>query len=148
MFNYGIGGQEVKQDASEAMADLAPNKTLFVQKLTNEESYTPECVYDLKTVEEVFAHFQPQVEVDFSDAEGNSVSETIRFQNVGSFSPKSITDGSPFLQGLAVQQEQYQKIVKQLRTNKAMKAVVENAETKKAFLDAIDALLQELEEND
>ena len=48
MFNYGVGGQEVKQDAPEAITDLSQNRTLFVQKLTHEEQFTPQVVYDLK----------------------------------------------------------------------------------------------------
>jgi hypothetical protein len=45
-----------------------------------------------------------------------------------------------------VQKEQYQKIVKQLKTNKVMKSVVENPDLKNAFVNSLQALLQELEE--
>ena len=147
MFNYGIGGQEVPQDASEAMADLAQNRTMFVQKLTEDDYYAPEAVYGLKNVDEVFNHFKPKVEVEFENAEGASSSETLHFNNVADFSPKSITAQSPFLQDLNVQQEQNQKIVKQLKTNKLMKMVMDNPDAKQAFLNAIEALLQEVEEN-
>jgi hypothetical protein len=146
MFNYGVGGQEVKQDASEAMMDLDQNRTLFVQKLTQDDPLKPEAVYDLKTIEEVFQHFKPNVNVDFQNAEGVSSSEEIRFANLGDFSSKTITEKSPFLQDLSVQQEQYQKIVKQLKTNKAMQKVMENPDTKAAFLNSLQALIQELDE--
>ena len=32
----------------EAITDLSQNRTLFVQKLTHEEQFTPQVVYDLK----------------------------------------------------------------------------------------------------
>ncbi|HRH49196.1 MAG TPA: hypothetical protein PLP23_10615 [Panacibacter sp.] len=147
MFNYGVGGQEVKQDASEAMADLAQNRTLFVQKLTQEDPIKPEMVYDLKTIEDVFEHFKPKVSVDFENSEGATKNETLRFNNLGDFSTASITAQSTFLQDLAVQQEQYQKIIKQLKTNKLMKMVIENADAKNAFLNAMQALIQELDDN-
>ena len=34
--NYGIGGNEVKTDASEAFADIPQNRTLMAEKLTKE----------------------------------------------------------------------------------------------------------------
>ena len=40
-----------------------------------------------------------------------------------------------------------QKLVKQLKTNKLVKNVIENPETKAAFMSALNALIQELEEN-
>jgi hypothetical protein len=146
MFNYGVGGNEVKQDASEAMADLAQNRTLFVQQLTQEPPRRPEAVYDLKTIEEVFAHFKPQVNVDFETAEGTEKKESLRFANLGDFSTNNMTAQSAFLTDLSMQKEQYQKIIKQLRTNKAIQGVMKNPETKAAFMNAMQALMQELEE--
>jgi len=147
MFNYGIGGQEVKQDASEAMADLAQNRTIFVQKLTQDEPLRPEAVYDLKTVEEVFQHYKPNVNVEFESADGSTKSENLRFGNLGDFGSNNLVQQSPFLKDLSVQEEQYQKISKQLKTNKMMKLVMENPEAKQAFLQALQALFQELDEN-
>jgi len=147
MFNYGVGGNSVPQDASEAMADLASNRTMFVQQLTDEAPSTPQAVYDLKTVDEVFQYFKPSVSVDFEDEEGGSKSETLRFSNMGDFSANSMTAQSPFMQDLSVQQDQYQKVIKQLKTNKLMKMVIENPEAKFAFLSALQTLIQELEEN-
>ena len=147
MFNYGVGGNEVKQDASEAMADLPENRTLFVQQLTDEAPPNPEGIYGLKTIEEAFDHFKPATSVDFKNEDGSTKNETLRFNNLGDFSPNSITAQSAFLQDLAMQKEQYQKITKQLKTNKLMQLVVENAEAKSAFLNSLNALLQELEES-
>src|SRR6516225_5516599 len=65
MFNYEIGGNERRIDTSEAFVDISPNKTLFVQQLTEQEPIKPEIVEGLKTVEEVFKHFKPKVSVDF-----------------------------------------------------------------------------------
>jgi len=147
MFNYGVGGNEVKQDASEAMADLALNRTMFVQKLTADDAIKPQAVYDLKTVEEVFEHFKPKVEVEFETQSGATSNEELSFHNVGDFSTKSIVAQSKLLQDLNVQQEQFQKIVKQLKTNKMLKTVLENPETKGAFLESLASLIQELDDN-
>lgn len=34
IYNYGIGGNEVKVDANESIAEIPSNRTLIVQKLT------------------------------------------------------------------------------------------------------------------
>lgn len=146
MFNYGVGGQEVPQDASEAMMDLDQNRTLFVQKLTADDPAKPQAVYDLKTVQEVFDHYKPNVEVEFQTADGTTKKETLNFRSVGDFSSKAIIEQSFFLKDLEVQKEQYQKIVKQLKTNKMMKSVIENSDYKSAFINSLQALIQELEE--
>lgn len=147
MFNYGIGGQEVKQDASEGMADLPLNRTMFVQKLTNQDPSGPEAVYDLKTVDDVFNYFTPNIDVDFVDEEGNTRSENIRYTTVADFTAKNLVKQSPFLQDLSVQQEQYQKILKQLRTNKLMNKVLENPEAKAAFLSLMNSLIEEIDDS-
>jgi hypothetical protein len=148
MFNYGIGGQEVKPDASGGMTDLDQNRTLFVQKLTNDEGAKLEAVYDLKTIGEVFEHFQPSVNVEFEDADGGAVQESLRFRNLADFQSKGIQAQSNFLQDLTVQQEQYQKMAKTLKSNKQMKIVLENPTMKAAFVNALQALIQELDENE
>ena len=68
--NYGIGGNEVKTDASEAFADIPQNRTLMAEKLTKDAPVKPEIVHGLQTVEQVFAHYKPDVSIDFEDAEG------------------------------------------------------------------------------
>jgi len=147
MYEYGVGGNDVPMDASEAMADLQQNKTLFVQKLTADDPVKPVPVYDLKTVEDVFEHFKPKVSVDFEKEDGATQEEEIRFNNVGDFSTKNIVAQNAFLQDLNIQQEQYQKVVKQLKTNKLMKLVVENNDAKAALIASLQAMIQELEEN-
>ena len=44
IYNYGIGGNEVKIDVNESISDIPSNRTLIVQKLTDEAPVAPECV--------------------------------------------------------------------------------------------------------
>lgn len=147
MFNYGVGGQEVKQDASEAITDLSQNRTLFVQKLTHEEQFTPQVVYDLKTVDEVFNFYKPEVPVEFENADGTTTDEQLKFSSLSDFSMKGIVGKSPFLQGLAIQKEQHEKLMKQLKNNKPLQSVINNPDTKAAFINALKALITELDES-
>lgn len=144
---YGIGGTEVKSDANEAFADIPQNRTLMVEKLTNDPPVKPEMLTGLKTIEEVFDHFQPAVDIEFEDTDGVTKKENIKFSNLGDFGSKGITRQSKFLQDLHTEKDQYIKIAKQLKTNKILKAAIADPEAKQSVLDAIRALLTELEEN-
>jgi len=147
MYDYQVGGNAVKMDASEGMADIPMNRSLFVQKLTADDPVRPQAVYDLKTVEEVFEHFKPAVEVEFEQQDGSSKSEQIHFNGVGDFKASNMVAQSPFLQDLNSQKEEYQKLVKQLKTNKLVRNVIENPETKASFMAALQHLIQELDSN-
>jgi predicted component of type VI protein secretion system len=143
---YDIGGSEVKGDASEAMSELPQNRTLVVEKLTKDPPVKPEIVEGLKSIDEVFEHFSPSIEMEFHDSEGGSRKETLNFRNLGDFGIKGITDQSEFLKDLTANKEQNQKIIKQLKTNKLLQKSLENEEYKAALLNAINALIRELNE--
>ena len=138
--NYGIGGNEVKIDASEGIAEIPQNRTLLVEQLTKDEPVAPEVIAGLTNIDEVFAHFRPEIDIEFSDAEGAPVEENFRFQNVGDFSVKKMPEQSPFLSGLNAE--------KQFADNKVLQRVLENPETRGAFVNAISAILDDLKNNE
>lgn len=144
MYNYGIGGNEVKKDASEAISNIPSNRTLLIQKLTNETPVSPEAVYNLTSVEDVFEKFAPKLEVEFQDESGSDVKETINFRNLGDFNPKAIKEKSDFLNNLNVEKEQNTKITRQLTSNRALKKALENPETRAAIIETLEASLAEL----
>ncbi|MEN9918236.1 MAG: hypothetical protein RL662_672 [Bacteroidota bacterium] len=145
MFEYGIGGNEVRIDASEAIADIPFNRTLLVEKLTANDPINPEKVEKLSSIEEVFGHFKPNLDVVFENEDGQEVDENFRFHNVADFLLKNMMQNSPFLSDLDNQKEFYNKIIKQLRSNKILQRALQNDDTKVAFVDALKALLEELE---
>lgn len=144
MYNYGIGGNEVKKDASEAISNIPSNRTLLIQKLTSESPVTPEAVYKLETVEQVFDKFAPKVDVTFQDETGADVKETISFKNLGDFNPKAIQENSQFLNKLNLEKEQNTKIVRQLTSNRALKKALDNPDTRAAIIDALETSLAEM----
>jgi|ERR1035438_702033 predicted component of type VI protein secretion system len=146
MQTYGIGGTEVKGDASEAISEIQQNRTLLIEKLSAEAPVKPEVVQGLTKIDEVFNHFKPQIGVEFQDSEGVSKQETLRFGNLADFGIKGITAQSEFLQNLTMQKEQLQKIIKQLKSNKMMRKALENPETKQALLNSIYAMIKEIQQ--
>jgi len=147
MSTYGIGGTEVKGDASEAISDIPQNRTMLIEKLTKDPPIKPEFVEGLTTIDEVFEHFSPKVAMEFNDGDGNTRKETLRFKNLGDFGIKGITNQSEFLQNLTAQKEQNQKLIKQLKSNKLLRKALEKKESKIALINAMQALIKELEEN-
>lgn len=143
---YNIGGTVADTDASEAFADIPQNRVLIAEKLTSKSATTPEIVQDLPSVEAVFEHFKPSIDMDFETEEGTSRKETLRFTNIGDFGVKGITAQSDFLHDLTSKKEQYQKIIKQLKTNKVLRQALTDPESKQHVISALNAMIKELDE--
>jgi hypothetical protein len=143
---YSIGGTVQETEAFEAFADIPQNRVLLAEKLTADAPVKPNIVYGLTTVEEVFEHFKPAVEMDFETEEGATRKETLRFNSLADFGVKGITAQSGFLADLSLKKEQYQKIIKQLKTNKLLKTALADAGNKQALITALHALIRELDE--
>jgi len=146
MFNYEIGGNEKKVDTSEAFGEISPNKTLFIQKLTDNEPLRPEKVEGLKTVEEVFEHYKPNVNVALDKQDGSVATENLKFSNLGDFGVKNLVQQSSYLRKLNIEREMYLNIIKQLKTNKTLKTTLDNEETRAAFVSALKNFVKELDQ--
>jgi len=148
MFDYGLGGTERKKDgASEAFAEIQMNRTIFVQQLTADEAMTPQIEQGLDTVEAVFNHYKPNVDIEYETEDGSAVKENVGFSSLGDFGVKGITGKSKFLQDQSVKSEQYSKFAKNLKSSKPLQMVLANPEMKEAYLTALQAMIKELEES-
>lgn len=132
-------------EVNESIIEFPQNRAFLAEQLTYNEPSKPEISRGLKTVDEVFEHYKPKVDVEFQDSEGVSKKETMTFNNLADFGVKGLTVQSTFLQELEIQKAEYKKIVKQLKGNKQLKQAIANIETKQALLNSILALLKELE---
>lgn len=144
MYTFGIGGNEKPIDASEAIADIPANRTIIVEKLTDDDALEPELAYDLKTIEEVFAHYKPAVKVEFETEKGEIKNEELKFKNVGDFGTKSIVNQSSFLKDLEVRQAQLDKMTRQFSTNKVLINALNDEATRNSMIDVLEAALAEL----
>ena len=143
---YSIGGTVAETEAFEAFADIPQNRVLIAEKLTSNSPVKPEITEGLTTIEQVFEHFQPKVDIDFETEEGTSRKETLHFKNLGDFGVKGITAQSSFLGDLTIKKEQYQKIIKQLKTNKLLKQALSDPDSKQGLINSLQALIKELEQ--
>ncbi|MDQ2752768.1 MAG: hypothetical protein M3R72_07075 [Bacteroidota bacterium] len=132
----------------EGFVEISPNKTLFIQKLTTGNPIRPEIKEGLQTVEQVFDYFKPNCDVELDKEDGSTKTENFRFAGLSDFDPKNLTKSSSYLNNLSAENDAYLKIIKQLKTNKSLKNVIENPETKTAFINSLKALAAELETNE
>ena len=146
IMDIGVGGNEVKIDASEAIADIPNNRTLVVEQLTAEEPVNPEIVGGLTDIEAVFKHYKPQIGVEFENAEGQPVKEEFLFNSVGDFSVKNMTTQSSFLSEVSNESDFWEGVKKALRSNKALQRALESPESKQAFLNSLQGILAEMKE--
>lgn len=146
MYNYDIGGQERKSEVNEGISDIPQNKTLLIESLTDQPPLTPQVVPDLKNVGDVFAFFTPSKELEFETQDGSSKSETLHFHSLADFGKPGITKQSTFLNELNQQCEDLQKFIRQLKSNKILKTMLENKEAKAAYLSSVQSLIAELEQ--
>ncbi len=146
MFNYDIGGQERKNEVSEGIADIPQNRTLLIEKLTDEAPLSPQIIPDLKSTADVFSFFKPKKEVTFEATDGSAKTEELHFESLGNFGKQGIIRQSTFLNELNHQCEDLQKFVRQLKSNKILRTMLENKDAKAAYISCIRSLIQEMEQ--
>ena len=64
------------------------------------------------------------------------------------FSINGITQQSAFLTDLKTKTEQYQKMIKQLKTNKVLKLALQDPEAKKSIIETLETLISEIDQSD
>lgn len=147
MYNYDIGGQERKIEVNEGISDIPQNRTLLIEKLTDESPLSPQIIPDLKSINDVFGFFKPTKEVEFETADSAGRTEQLHFSSLGNFGKQGITRQSAYLNELSHQCEDLQKFVKQLKTNKILRTLLENKEAKSDYLSCIRSLITEMEQS-
>lgn len=144
ILEYGIGGNDVRIDPSEAVASIPQNRSLIVEHLTAEDPVNPQAINGLSTIEEVFSHFAPTVDIEFEDDEGRKIIENFKFNSIADFGVKNMTENSPFMNQLNKQKEFYEMLIKQLRSNKVLQRVLEDAQAREALITSLVTLREEL----
>lgn len=142
-----VGGNVQAIETSDAIKKIASNRTLMALKLTSDMPVTPKVVEGLKTTDAVFEHYKPNVDVSFKDLDGGIKNENISFENITNFGIKGLTAKSSFLNSLSIEQQQYQAIIKQLKTNKVLQMALKDNDAKDDFVSQLKGLITELENN-
>jgi predicted component of type VI protein secretion system len=112
--------------------------------LTDEVPLEPEIVGGLKTIADVFNHFKPKVSVEFEREDGQVKEEEILFQSLSDFKPNGINKQSEFLESLGLEEDFLEDMIKQIKSNKTLRSLMQNEDSSKAFIEALGGLLKEM----
>lgn len=150
MAKYKLGGIPVELDnANAGIPVIHPNRTVFVQKLTNKPPRKGlEIVEGLQSEEEVFAHFKPSVKVEFKDANGRSKKEEISFLDRGHFGRKGLVERSQFLRRAEQEDKILAELIKKVKSDKFLQKALAAADSKAAFINGLKAMIQTLQDHE
>src|SRR4051794_18475873 len=94
----------------EVYQHISPNKTLFIQKLSEKAIY-PEIVAGLQTEEEVFEYYKPFCDVRLDKENGYFVIQRFTFRSLPDFDIENLINQSPYLKCPNVEYYRYSRII-------------------------------------
>ncbi|MCQ2159190.1 MAG: hypothetical protein MJY43_05165 [Bacteroidales bacterium] len=140
------------EESSAKVNPIDNNKTLYADQFNAEaEPGNPELVQDIQNIGDAFAHFKPKVSVDFTDEEGSSVSEVLKFNEIRDFEADGgkgrLVQNSEFLSGVKANIDTNVKIRKSIEQNRKLREILGNEGSKEELKQMLQAMLAELENN-
>ena len=141
------------EESGSNVSALDTNKTLFIDQYTTDvQSEDPELFEDAKTIGDVFDHFKPEVEVNFTDEEGGVVTEMLHFNEIKDFEANggkgNLVANSEFLSGEKGKLDSYAKVRKQIEQNKKLRDILKDPKSKEELKEYLQAMLAELKDNE
>ena len=137
------------EESSAKVSLIDQNKTLMIDQYTTDvDPGDPELVEDIQNIEDAFAHFKPKVDVSFTDEDGGSVDETLRFNEIRDFEANGgkgrLVENSPFLSGVKMKIETNQKIRKSIEQNRKLRDILKDAGSREELKQMLQSMLDEL----
>ena len=141
------------EESGSNVSALDTNKTLFIDQYTSDaQGEDPELFEDAKTIGDVFNHFKPNVEVQFTGEDGGVVSETLHFNEIRDFEADggkgNLVANSEFLSDQKAQMDSFAKVRKQIEQNKKLRDILKDPKSKEELKDYLEYLLNELKDNE
>jgi hypothetical protein len=138
------------EESNAKVSLIDQNKTLMIDQYTTDvDSGNPELVEDIQNIEDAFAHFKPKVDVTFTDADGGSVDETLKFGEIRDFEANGgkgrLVENSPFLSGVKMKIETNQKIRKSIEQNRKLRDILKEAGSRAELKEVLQSMLDELQ---
>ena len=135
------------EESNAKVSLIDQNKTLMIDQYTTDvEAGNPEFIHN---IDDAFAHFKPKVEVAFTDEEGGSVSETLKFGELRDFEAQGgkgrLVQNSPFLSGVKSKIDTDEKIRKSIEQNRKLRDILKEAGSRDELKQMLQSMLTELE---
>ncbi|WP_288427515.1 hypothetical protein [uncultured Spirosoma sp.] len=140
------GAWAAVRDVPPSLSPVSLNKTLYVAKLSDDYSPTPEAVSGLESVEDVLSRFKPEVSVDLKDQDESLYTETFQFRQMKDFTRKGLVEQSDLMRSLDSKITDLRRMDTQLRSNKLLQNALKNPQAKQIILEMIQQMLDEIEQ--
>ena len=138
------------EESNAKVSLIDQNKTLMVDQYTSDvEPGSPEFVEDVENIGDAFARFKPKVNVSFTDADGGSVEETLKFSELRDFEANGgkgkLVQNSAFLSGVKEDIDTNAKIRKSIEQNRKLRDILKDAGSREELKAMLKSMLDELE---
>ena len=138
------------EESNAKVSLIDQNKTLMIDQYTTDvDAGNPEFVEDIQNIGDAFAHFKPKVNVTFTDAEGGSVEETLKFNELRDFEAQGgkgrLVQNSQFLSGIKEDIDTNAKIRKSIEQNRKLREILKEAGSREELKAMLKSMLDELE---
>ncbi|MBP5327280.1 MAG: hypothetical protein J6Y98_05150 [Bacteroidales bacterium] len=130
---------------------LDANKTLLIDQFTSEATEEPELFEGAKTMADVFEHFKPSVDVDFQNENGETVTETLHFNEMKDFDVNggkgNLVSNSKILSDIKLHADNAAKVNKQIEQNSKLRAILKDSQSRDDLKALLQSMLDELEQS-
>ena len=128
---------------------LDANKTLLIDQFTTDATEEPELFEGAKTMADVFDHYKPSVEVDFENENGETVTETLHFNEMKDFDVNggkgNLVSNSKVLSDIKLHADNAGKVRKQIEQNSKLRTILKDAQSREDLKALLQSMLDELE---
>ncbi|QQY81746.1 type VI secretion system contractile sheath protein TssC [Tamlana sp. s12] len=132
---YQFGERDQYQ---EGVQELPTNRTFLIHRFTEKTPLLPEIIEDLKTLQDVFSHFKPQISVVLEGLSGEQVNETMVFRNISDFDVSRMAFRSPYLRAISHKINSYFDVLKTLQSQETFKAVTYDKGGQEPFFKTVE----------
>jgi len=143
--------KDLEEDPGAKVNAIDANKTLIIDQYTSEAPVEAELFQDAKTMKDVFEHFKPSVDVEFENAEGEIIPETLHFNEMKDFDvgggKDNLVMNSPYLSNIKIHADNTGKVRKQLEQNTKLRNILKDAQAREDLKALLQNMLDELEQS-
>ncbi len=134
-------------ETSDAIVEFPQNRTLLVEQFTDKAPAKAEIVKGLRNTADLFEHFKPNIkDMEFESPDGESKREDLFFRSLRDFEKDGLMQNSEFLNDLGQKIANYNKVEKQLKTNKMLRNAIADPDSRQALINSLQAILKELQD--
>jgi hypothetical protein len=137
------------EESNSKVNPIDNNKTVIIDQFTNDvEIGNPDFLQEAKTLKDVFAHYKPMIEVEFTNEDGGSVMEELHFSEMNDFEANggsgNLVTNSSFLSDIRTKVNTNSKLRKQIEQNKKLRDILKEKQAKEELKMYLETLLEEL----